>query len=650
MSGGDEYRGLIGPVARQLLDEPNAKLSKPNDLRFGTKGSLSVNLDKDSWYDHETGEGGGVLDLVSRHTGRPDGRQWLIENGHLQQAIPPRSPSPAAEYDYADEYSELQFQVVKTSDGRFFQRQPDGSGGWVNNLKGVKLVPYRLPELKAKPDAAVYIVEGEKDVDNLRAVGLLATCNAGGAGKWRDEYSEHLRGRDVVVVPDNDVPGRKHRDQVVQSLGGVAKSMRVLELPGLDEKGDVSDWLAAGGTADELMAMLPAVQPDQAHASAETGVIDGADLLRDVFDYIGRFVAYPDNEAHVGHTLWIAHTHMMDAWDSTPRLAVLSPEPGSGKSRVLEVTELLVPRAVESVNVTPAYLFRKVGDEAGRPTILYDEIDTVFGPKAKDNEEIRGLLNSGHRKHSTAGRCVVRGKEVFTEEIPAYCAVALAGLGGLPDTIMTRSVVIRMRRRAPHEVVEPYRRRLNGPEAERLGERLALWAQQVEAEVTDVFPEMPVEVQDRDADVWEPLVAVADAAGDEWPELARATAVTAVTAKSDGGGSLGIQLLRDLQQIFGSADAMFTHIILDKLNNLDEAPWGDLRGKPLDSRSLSYRLKAYQIRPTTVRIGDELLKGYRREHLHDAWVRYLSPPSDTSVTSVTSVTSSAESGHAGESR
>jgi hypothetical protein len=122
----------------------------------------------------------------------------------------------------------------------------------------------------------------------------------------------------------------------------------------------------------------------------------------------------------------------MDAWESTPRIAFLSPEPGSGKTRALETSELLVPNPVEAVNVTPAYLFRKVGSPEGRPTILFDEIDTVFGPKAGDHEEIRGLLNAGHRRGAVAGRCVVRGKEVFTEEIPAYCSVALAGLGNLP--------------------------------------------------------------------------------------------------------------------------------------------------------------------------------------------------------------------------
>ena len=113
---------------------------------------------------------------------------------------------------------------------------------------------------------------------------------------------------------------------------------------------------------------------------------------------------------------------------STPRIAFLSPEPASGKTRSMEVSELLVPDPVAAVNVTPAYLFRKCGSEDGPPTILFDEIDTVFGAKARENEELRALLNSGHRRGATAGRCVVRGKNIETEEISSYAAVALAGL------------------------------------------------------------------------------------------------------------------------------------------------------------------------------------------------------------------------------
>jgi len=195
--------------------------------------------------------------------------------------------------------------------------------------------------------------------------------------------------------------------------------------------------------------------------------------LDEVEAFLGRFVAYPSEAARIAHTLWIAHTHFMDRWESTPRIAFLSPEPSSGKSRALEVTEPLVPRPVHAVNTSPAYLFRKVSDPAGPPTILYDEIDTVFGPKAKDNEDIRGMLNAGHRRGATAGRCVVKGKIVETEELPAYCAVALAGLNDLPDTIMTRSVVIRMRRRSRDERVEPWRHRLNEPQAAPIAQRLA---------------------------------------------------------------------------------------------------------------------------------------------------------------------------------
>lgn len=186
----------------------------------------------------------------------------------------------------------------------------------------------------------------------------------------------------------------------------------------------------------------------------------GERVIQTVHEFLGRFVSYPSEHAHTAHALWIVHTHLMSNWESTPRLAFLSPEPASGKTRALEVTELLVPNPVSVVNVSVAYLFRKVGSDDGT-TILFDEIDTVFGPKAKDNEDVRGLLNAGHRRGATAGRCVARGSVVITEEIPAYAPVALAGLGWLPDTLLSRSIIIRMRRRHASERVEPFRRRLH---------------------------------------------------------------------------------------------------------------------------------------------------------------------------------------------
>ena len=361
--------------------------------------------------------------------------------------------------------------------------------------------------------------------------------------------------------------------------------------------------------------------------------------LDDVLRYLRRFVAYPSDHAAVAHTLWVVHTHLMDAWDSTPRIAFLSPEPGSGKSRALEACELLVPNAVNAVNVSVAYLFRKVGDDQGKPTILYDEVDTVFTSKG-ENEDIRGLLNAGHRKHSVVGRCVVYGKRIETEETPAYCAVALAGLGDLPDTILTRSVVVRMRRRSPTERIEPFRRRDVEHEANRLRERIAAWAAAVFDDVRDARPTFPDGVADRDADVWEALLAVADAGGSDWPVRARSAAVAMVRQSKQSTPSLGVRLLGDVKAAFGDAEKLPTENILKALTILEEAPWADLRGKPLDARGLATRLRPYGIQSKKLRIGIATCQGYERADLADAWTRYLSLSSKDAGTSGTKGTAS----------
>src|SRR5215471_8124185 len=143
-----------------------------------------------------------------------------------------------ASYDYRDEFGNLLYQTVRLEPKGFLQRKPSEAGDWQYKLNGVRRVLYRWPELRdAEPDRSIAITEGEKDADNLRALGIAATTNAGGAGKWRREYSEALRGRTLVVLPDNDEPGRKHAHQVARSLHGIAASVKIIELPGLPDKG-----------------------------------------------------------------------------------------------------------------------------------------------------------------------------------------------------------------------------------------------------------------------------------------------------------------------------------------------------------------------------------------------------------------------------
>ena len=208
-------------------------------------------------------------------------------------------PKIVATYDYCDETSNLLSQVVRLDPKGFRQRRPKPDGGWAWSTKGVRQVPYRLPELLANPKRFVFPCEGEKDCDNLAGINLLATCNAGGAGKWTAEHAQYLRGRRVFILPDNDEPGRKHAQQVAESLQGIAASVRIVELPGLPAKGDVSDWLAAGGTREKLVELAEATPEWTPSAEPEPArIADAAKRIRlpdiqDASDFCAEDIPQP---------------------------------------------------------------------------------------------------------------------------------------------------------------------------------------------------------------------------------------------------------------------------------------------------------------------------------------------------------------------
>jgi archaellum biogenesis ATPase FlaH/5S rRNA maturation endonuclease (ribonuclease M5) len=157
-------------------------------------------------------------------------------------------------YDYTDESGNLLFQTVRYEPKDFNQRKPDGKESWLYTLQGIRLVPYNLPEvIKAK---SIIIVEGEKDVETLRGIGLIASCNPMGAGKWRADYNPYFNGKKVVIIPDNDEPGKRHAETIAKNLKGIAESIKLVKLPGLPSKGDISDWIAQGHTKDELLELI----------------------------------------------------------------------------------------------------------------------------------------------------------------------------------------------------------------------------------------------------------------------------------------------------------------------------------------------------------------------------------------------------------
>lgn len=368
-----------------------------------------------------------------------------------------------------------------------------------------------------------------------------------------------------------------------------------------------------------------------------------ARLLEEVRLFIARFVAFPLPAALDATTLWAAHAHMTRHLYTSPRLALLSPEPGSGKTRALEVLQLLVPNAMFSFSASPAAVFRRLDKHVH--TLLFDEVDTVFSRRGKDdgNEDLRALLNAGYRRGATIPRCVGPNHDV--RDFAVFAPTALAGLGDLPDTIMSRSIIVRMRRRAPGERVEQFRYRVQEGEGAALRERMAAWALRAGAEIGAAMPALPDGVEDRNAEVWEPLIAVADAAGGHWPATARAASLALLKIASDREVSLGVRLLRDLRLVFGDNTTMTTADILDALNEMDEAPWGGLYGKPLEPRTLAQILKRYGVSSVKVKVESRSLKGYRREHLWDAWTRYL--PADTAQGEPEEPTTAASGRHVG---
>jgi hypothetical protein len=364
-------------------------------------------------------------------------------------------------------------------------------------------------------------------------------------------------------------------------------------------------------------------------------------ILRDVRALIRRFVALEDAQADAV-TLWTAHTHLVNAFSVTPYLAITSAEKRSGKTRLLEVLELAVREPLPTANISDAALFRVVAKQS--PTLLMDEVDAVF--KSREREELRGLLNAGYRRGAVAHRMGGR-TNTDLQTFAVYCPKAFAGIGDcLPDTISDRSIPIRLKRRTRAEMVERFRFREIKPEGEILRDRLADWLEPQEDYLAASRPLLPDELDDRAQDVWEPLFAIADVAGGDWPERALRAATALSTGEEREDDSVTVSLLRDIHTLFSQNghDRVKTADLLAHLYGIEESPWGDWFGKTLSAQGLSRLLKPYRIRTMPVKVDGETVRGYKVEQFADAFSRTLGV---TSVTGVTSKTASHAGGNAG---
>ncbi|MGI9001440.1 MAG: DUF3631 domain-containing protein [Pseudonocardia sp.] len=377
--------------------------------------------------------------------------------------------------------------------------------------------------------------------------------------------------------------------------------------------------------------------------------LDQAGILLDrVHAALLRYLVMPSTAAPVAVTLWIAATHAQPAWAHAPRLVIRGPEKRCGKSRLLDLIEALCWAPFITVNSSPAAVYRSISEDP--PTILVDEADTIFGPKADGNEDLRGLLNAGHQRNRPAKRYDANSSRV--ESIPTFAMAALAGIGVMPDTIEDRAVVIRMRRRTRDEKVAPYRHKRDRPPLRALAGQLHEWLRTDLPVLEHAEPAMPVE--DRAADTWEPLIAVADHAGGLWPDTARTALLTLTAEATDAEtGSHRIRLLADCHTAFDDQEALPTSVLLQRLKADPEAPWCDYGRDGLTAMKLAELLHDYDIGSHNIRfpvLGQA--KGYYRAEFLDAWARYcprlLTPDPITDLDAASPSATSSEVAEAGQ--
>lgn len=358
----------------------------------------------------------------------------------------------------------------------------------------------------------------------------------------------------------------------------------------------------------------------------------GAEILDAVTSFVSRFSVFPHEHCAPMLALWYAHTWAADHLYTTPRLILSSAEPESGKTRVLEVAQHFTKAPEMTMGGSAAALVRMVA--AGPITILLDEVDTIFTAGGSGNEDVRRMLNGGYKRSNTIPKC--KGDTatgITVERLPTFAPTALAGLVGcMPPTITTRAITIHLRKRRHDQQVESYKDKRVKREAEPICDALAAWITGIGEQIGDAEPVMPPGVADRAEEAWEPLLAIADAAGDHWPDTARQAAMFFVRQARSQPISTGVRLLGDLHALFtqNNTDRMATTDILHALCAMEEAPWGELNGgRPMDARRLSKELGRYHVGPVSFDGAGKTVKGYvtyptkTQAGLVDAWSRYL---------------------------
>lgn len=562
---------------------------------------------------------------------------------------PPRANGKDRNKDflYADETGTVRFAVVRIEGAKhkksFRQKRPDPDhlGRWIWDKKGCPILPYRLPELAEAiaNDRSILIVEGEKKVDLLWSWNVAATCNAGGAKKWKPEHSAFLKDADVILVPDHDDAGWQHIHMIGASLVGIANRIRVLILPGLPPKGDVIDWAKSGGTREQLDALIanapewkaPTADDEKAEAKAREDELLAALAKVQGLDYERQRNAAAKELGVSGRAIDAeVKTRREDAqvaplyghWIVEPWL-----EPADGDSLLRDIIRRIQRHVIISYDGalvaalwimlswvhddvathSPILNINSAEPESGKSTLMgliaflmprciasVEASEAAIYRAIKrwtpsfcfdefdsilvddDKAALRSVINSGHTRGQGVLRCI--GDDKTPELFPTFAPKAIGMVGRkLPPATLSRCIFVELRRRKKEEQVEKFAH-ADDAEFGDLRRRLRRWAIDNQDALRSAKPAMPDELQNRRADNWQLQLAIADLCNgvEEYGAKTRAAAV-AIEGKADSR-TLGVRLLTDIKALFDATDsleAMHSADIVRKLVDDPEKSWGE---------------------------------------------------------------------------
>jgi Protein of unknown function (DUF3631) len=385
-------------------------------------------------------------------------------------------------------------------------------------------------------------------------------------------------------------------EELAVTVGALDKAVKKARSASADTKGQ--------GRAFEL----PAIEP-------WPSAVDGAELLNAITDAIKRYVVLPADSAETV-ALWALHTHCFNCFGHSPRAAITSPEKGCGKTTLLDVLECLVARPLLTSSASVSSIFRVV--EQAMPTLLIDEADTFL----KENDELRGVLNTGHRRGGQVLRTV--GEDHEPRQFSTWAPAAIAMIGRLPDTLNDRSVNINLRRRKPQEEVRPFRSD-RADDLRLLARKMARWAQDHAVALTAADPDMG-QLMNRVADNWRPLFAIAKAAGGTWPKHVRTIAQAAEAQKDEQSvKTMALSDIRGIRIQRPESDRIGSSELASILGSMEDRPWSEWgrSQKPITASALSRLLSPFSILSGTRRTGGETFKGYLWSDFEEAFASYL---------------------------